>query len=509
MASKRLKNKSRKYIKSPATKNNTTREQRKANTIDATQAMGYIKRIVETLRPWELSPSERFKTYWTMLCDDAVWSSVSSRVSAIETSQARSRLKYNKNSELSKELYDFLNYNLLYMDRTTRSIGRDAAEMVYNGCSPFEIVTQYAPETSPYRNMFVLKDLVYIDPLTIDPIKPFKTKNFGREVVSLSQKASAFRDLDVGGFSGLHGSVDIDWRKVGMCSYASNSNRPLGMSDLDAAYTAWREKILIQDYLLMGIQKDLAGTPVLRVPQQLFDDSQADPNSLASATLNQLQSHMANLHAGDQTFVILPSDTFNETGTGEKLYDINFKGIDGSSKMFNLVEIIEQKKKAIYTVLGASHLITGENGASSYNLHEGKASQAAHLSERDSIIIDEMWNKKVIPLILRLNGFTDIPPEDIPVFEHGEVQPVSLDEKGKYINRVARMLPAVPEVVNSLLADLDIDYRVPEGTSQEEIREMLFTFEEPSKVGTGDGTSGTGNSQQGGGASDTNSENAA
>lgn len=514
MASKRLQGKGNASAKitPPSSKQNTTREQRKANVIDGTQAMGYIKRIVETLRPWELSPSERFKTYWTMLGDDAVWSSVSSRISAIETSQSRSRLKYDKNSPRSKQLYEFLNYNLYNMDRTTRSIGRDAAEMVYNGCAPFEIVTQYAPEDSDYKNMFVLKDLVYIDPLTVDPVRPFTTKNSGREVVSIRQRISAFKDISntlsysMNDFTS--GAKEIDWRKMGMCSYAANSNRPLGMSDLDAAYTAWREKILIQDYLLMGIQKDLAGTPVLRVPQQLFDDAQNDPNSMAAVTLQQLQAHMANLHAGDQTFVILPSDTYNSTGQGAQLYDINFKGIDGASKMFNLVEIIEQKKKAIYTVLGASHLITGESGSSSYNLLEGKSSQAAYLSERDSIIIDEMWNKKVIPMILRLNGFRNEKPSDIPVYEHGEVQPVSLDEKGKYINRVARMLPAVPDVVNTLLKDLDMDYRVPDGTSEDDIRKMLFTFEDPSKVGTGEGSSGSGDTQQGGSASDNNSENA-
>lgn len=514
MASERLKGKNGSKIVPPSTKQNTTREQRKANTIDGTRAIGYIKRIVDTLRPWELSPSERFKTYWTMLGDDAVWSSVSSRVSAIETSQSRSRLKYDKNSPRSKELYTFLSWNLHNMARTTRSVGRDAAEMVYNGCAPFEVVTQYAPETSPYKNMFVLKDLIYIDPLTIDPVRPFTTKNNGREMVNLRQKVSAFKDYGNSSFSSNafkmeSGAVEVDWRKIGMCSYAANSGRPLGMSDLDAAYTAWREKILIQDYLLMGIQKDLAGTPVLRVPQQLFDDAQADPSSMAAVTLNQLQQHMSNLHAGDQTFVILPSDTYNDSGTGAMLYDINFKGVDGSSKMFDLVEIIEQKKKAIYTVLGASHLITGESGSGgSYNLLEGKADQAAHLAERDSIIIDEMWNKKVIPLILKLNGFTNELPSDIPVYQHGEVQPISLDEKGKYINRVARLLPAVPDVVNELLSDMGIDYRVKEDATEDEIREMLFTFEDPSKVGVSEGHSGQGQSQQGGSSSDTNSENA-
>ena len=70
-----------------------------------------------------------------------------------------------------------------------------------------------------------------------------------------------------------------------------------------------------------------------------------------------------------------------------------------------------------------------------------------------------------------------------------------------------RALPAHPDVVNHLLEVQGIAYRVPEETTAEEIREMLFDFQEESKTGTGEGSSGQGSSTQGN--SDTNSENTA
>jgi hypothetical protein len=48
---------------------------------------------------------------------------------------------------------------------------------------------------------------------------------------------------------------------------------------------------------------------------------------------------------------------------------------------------------------------------------------------------------------------------------------------------------------------------VERNATPEEIRAMLFTFEEPSKVGTGEGSSGTGSNIQMN--SETNNENAA
>ena len=177
-------------------------------------------------------------------------------------------------------------------------------------------------------------------------------------------------------------------------------------------------------------------------------------------------------------------------------------------KHFDLVEIIEQKKKTIFNNLCASHLITGENGGGSYNLVEGKANIAAHYAERDNLVIDEMWNEVFIPLLLRLNGFTDEKPEDIPKYTHGEVQPTSLDEHGKYFQRVQRAIPVTPSVVNSLLRKMGMeDAQVDENMSQEELKELLVLS--GLELKQGNGSSGTGDSQAGGAASAVNSENSA
>ena len=173
-----------------------------------------------------------------------------------------------------------------------------------------------------------------------------------------------------------------------------------------------------------------------------------------------------------------------------------------------MVEIINDKRRAIYTVLGAAHLIAGEDGGGSYNVLEGKANISAFMSLRDNEIIDELYNTKIIPMILRLNGLTDEKLSDIPVYSTPPPQPVSLDEWGKAVNRTARLLPAHPDVGNAILEKLGIDYRIPADTTPEEYREILFDFIEPSKVGSGEGSSGSGSTQEGGSQSDNNSENA-
>jgi hypothetical protein len=488
-----------------------TREQRNSLKQTATPAIASISKIVDLLKPWELNPVNKYRTYQSMLLDADVYSAVESRQTAIEAAQSKHKWRYNKNSPRSVFLKEFLDYNVYRMQGSTRGIGKNAAEMIVNGCAPFEVSTSLEALYPDYIGNFVLDKVTYINPLTIDASRPFETKSGGREITFLRQLISAFKDtsgklLDYS--LGKGGVQEIDMRKVHIVAYNSTQGNPFGVSPLDATYTAWREKNLIQEYLLMGIQKDLAGTPVLRVPMQLFDEAK-DPSSAAADTLDKLKTHMANLHAGDQTYMILPSDTFNESGQGVQLYDVKFEGIQGTGKNFDLVAILDQKKKTIYNVLGAAHLITGENGGGSYNLVEGKANIQAHYAERDNILVDELWNEHIIPLLLRLNGWNTEKVSDIPVYVHGDVQPVSIDEKGKFFQRVQRALPIVPDVINGLLKTLDIEYTVPQDMPQEELKDLLLLAGLENKAGLGEGSSGTGDSQSGGAASAINSENAA
>lgn len=180
---------------------------------------------------------------------------------------------------------------------------------------------------------------------------------------------------------------------------------------------------------------------------------------------------------------------------------LNTKG-----KNFDVVSLMEQAKKAIYNAFGASNLLAGDSGGGSYNLIEGQNSIHSHFIRRDIAVIEEAWNRDIWKQTFRLNGF-NLDWRDIPVFKAGEMEPVSLDEMGSFINRTLRATPAIPEVVNNILRLQGVDARISPDATATEIREMMFTFEEESKVGTGEGSSGTGSSQEGGAGSKTNTEN--
>ena len=491
----------------------STTEQRASKRQVSTAGISLIKSLVEACKPYELSSSQRYKTYALMMMDDAVWSGFDSRATAIERAQASGRIKYKKSSEKSKQAKEFLEYCIKSMyNQTTRSVGRSAAEMVKNGGAPHEMVLW--KQQGEYSDHWSLKKLAYIDPATLDTAKPFITTANGDEILSLRQRASAFTDLNgvanINITKSLSGYQDIDWRKIAMSAYSATSSTPMGNSPLDAAYTPWREKQFLQETMLIGVTRDFSGVPVLRLPSEVIEAAEGDSNSPEAAQVRALTNNMEMMHTADATYVILPSDSQSESGTGLRDYDMEFKGIEGSGKNFAIEDIIEQKKRAIYNVLAAQHLITGENGGGSMNLHEGQAGMAALISDRDNMIVDEMWNKQVFPLLLRINGYTDLAHDEIPQWEHGDVQPRSDDEKGKLLQRmgsVALLPKNDPKFLNEMMNFAGFLYEFDETLDAEGVQELCG--EVTSRGGEGLGSSGTGDTQAGGSNSATNSDNAA
>ena len=500
-------NKSTRTIKKEAGKN-TTSAQRSSKKALSTAAIQQVEQVIRLLKPCDLSARNRLKTYQAMLQDDAVAAAINDRITAIQIAQSSGRFKYNPNSPESVKLKEFLEYNMKSLNgQTPRSVGRCAAEMLINGWAPFENL--YRRDDKEYEGLFVIDKLAYIHPLSVDPIKPYVISDDGNKITKLRQLATAFRGTE-GNYTGTKkdwtGVKEIDFRRITYTSYSATSSQPMGTSPLDAAYISWKEKQFLQDNLMVGITRDFSGVPVLRIPSETIEAAENDPTGVQAQQVASLTAAMHLMHSGDATYIILPSDAQSENGTGLRDFDFELRGIEGSGKNFNIVEIIESKRKAIFNTLAASHLISGENGGGSYNLREGQATTAAMHVGLDCEIIDEMWNKEVFPRLLELNGW-EYKLADLPYWESGSVQPLSIAEFSKGLQRFQNFIPQTPEFLNEAYAGLGLDARIDTTLTVEEVRKLLPTYE--NNTGKGDGTSGTGSTQAEGKGSAVNSENAA
>jgi hypothetical protein len=309
-----------------------SRESRQSKAQLSSIGIETIRKVVDWLKPIELSPSNRFRTYQLMLMDDAIFSGIDSRSVLISKAQSGGYLKYNKSSEESKRIKDYLQYNLDNLEgQTMRSIGVTCSTMIHNGTALFEkVLTKGRDE---YSDKWVLQKLSPIHPLTLDTSKPFTVADDGDSYLTLNQSTLAFTGTGGVGLTGSRmtgsGVKEVPWAKVCYSSYANAYSQLLSSSPLDALYNVWREKVLLQDITKVGVTKDMAGMPVIEVPIDILDKSAADPSSSEGRLMEGLQDAMANMHNGDQSFVILPSDTISESGQGAKQYNLRFLGVDG------------------------------------------------------------------------------------------------------------------------------------------------------------------------------------
>lgn len=491
---------------------NTTTESRASKGQLSTAAIETIRSIVQTLRPFELSNSQRLRTYQAMMLDDAVGNAFGSNAILVEKAFANAEIEYDKNDPEATVAAEFLAYNIANLNgQSLRSIARNSIEFKRDGLAPLEKVFKKNRDKDDWTDFWTLKNLNYIHPLSLNRTQPFTVSNNGNTIKELRQDLNAFQDTNdtLSQYSGVYnkkGYVAIPRNKVVFMTYADTDAQPFGQSPFDVAYNSWREKKLIEDYTLVGVSKDFAGMPVLYMPDNILREADVDPSSASGIMVNTLRNNMANMSSGDQSYTILPS-SLSEGSSSVKSYELKFLGIEGSGKNFDVVELIEQRKKAIYNCFGAANLITGETGGS-YNLIEGQNGIHAHYIERDISVIEEGLNKDVIPQLFRLNGWK-LPHNKLPKIKAGEIEPLSADESGKFIQRVASvgMMPLVPETVNYFLKTAGVPYQVPQDMSTDDLREIMTNY--ISNSGEGFGTSGTGSSQNGGASSATNSDNKA
>ena len=156
----------------------------------------------------------------------------------------------------------------------------------------------------------------------------------------------------------------------------------------------------------------------------------------------------------------------------------------------------------------ADFLALGSNGSGSFSLAETKVSIIEMTLESKLNEIKDQLNNDLVRQLWELNGWD---ADVMPYFDYGNISRESLDEIGKFVQRVAAvsMLPKAPEVVNWIMKQADIPYHVDESLSPEELSDQLTPMTTGAAQGMTSGLpSGTGdNTGSSGDSSTSNNEN--
>lgn len=213
-----------------------------------------------------------------------------------------------------------------------------------------------------------------------------------------------------GGVQGMHqvtteGAFDIPIEKALLFRVRSVNGNPEGRPVIRNCYRPWFFKKRIEEIEAIGIERDLAGMPVVRLPLSYFDQN-ASPQ--IKATLAAMENLVRNLKRNEVEGIVMPvayDDNKN------RIIDIELMSTGGTRQM-DTDKVITRYDQRIAMAVLADFLLLGHEAVGSKALGSSKIDLWMLTVESVAKAVASVINTHAIPRLLRLNGIdTENPPQ--------------------------------------------------------------------------------------------------
>ena len=227
-----------------------------------------------------------------------------------------------------------------------------------------------------------------------------------------------------------YGLFTIPLKKALLFRTESAKDNPEGRSILRNAYRPWYFKRRIQEIEAIGIERDLAGFPVIYGPEGL--DLWADDEE-TKKTLEALTGMVKNIRRDEYEGLVLPG--------GFKFELVS----TGGSRQFDTNATINRYDTKIAMTVMADFLMLGHNKVGSFALSSDKTELFSVAISSFLDVICETFNSQGIPALIDINGdhFNGI--TDYPKMTHGEIEEVSIKEAGQFIKDMIGVGVLIPD----------------------------------------------------------------
>jgi len=254
----------------------------------------------------------------------------------------------------------------------------------------------------------------------------------------------------------LYETVEIPVEKSLLFRTASERGSPEGVSILRTAYQSFYYKRRIQIIRGIGIERDLAGLPVITPPAGVDIWNTNDAQAAASKT--NAEQIVRNIRRDEHEGIVKPFGWTIELLTS------------GGARQFNITEVIAQLNAEIAMSMMTDFLLVGHEKVGARSMREDARDTFSHSASSFLDNICDVVNRFAIPKLVALNGW---PGELSPKLAHGPVAEIGLSELTNFIKetttagllfpdeglesylRQRAQLPPAPERVASTRAPLE------------------------------------------------------
>mgnify|MGYP006278961833 CR=1 FL=1 len=205
-----------------------------------------------------------------------------------------------------------------------------------------------------------------------------------------------------------------------------NKNNPEGRSLLRNCFRPWYYKRRIEEIEAVGIERDLAGLPVAKVPPEYLSSG---ATAAQQQVLAEITTIVQNIKRNEQEGVIFPK-MFDENNN--EMFSLELLS-SGGSRQFDTDKIIERYDQRISMSVLSDFILLGHEQVGSFALGSQKMDLWTMSVEAIAKSIAEVMNQYAIPRLLKLNGMDT---KLTPYLTYGEVASVDLNELANYVKNL-------------------------------------------------------------------------
>jgi len=194
---------------------------------------------------------------------------------------------------------------------------------------------------------------------------------------------------------------------------------PEGRSLLRNAYRPWFFKKRLEEFEAIGVERDLAGMPVARVPASYMD---APVGSKERKVFDAFRKMVSGVRRDEHEGLVLP--TQYDRNTKQPLFDFELMS-SGGSRTFDTNALIQRYEQRILMTVLADFILVGHEGTGSYSLHVDKTGIFRSALNTMAQMIADTFNRHAIPRLFDLNGWH---PEELPQIVPANVDPPDIQQ---------------------------------------------------------------------------------
>ena len=210
--------------------------------------------------------------------------------------------------------------------------------------------------------------------------------------------------------------------------YRQTKGNPEGVSMLRNAYRPWFMKKRLEEFEAIGVERDLAGLPIVKIPAEMLRAKAGTENA---KTVEAFKKMVKSVRRDEQEGIVFPMAY--DQDTKQPLYSFELLG-SGGGRAFSTDAIIKRYEERILMTVLADFILVVHQSVGSYSLHTDKTGIFRTSLNSIANNIADVLNRHALPRLFMANGWR---PEALPTIVPTDVDSPDISQLAQFMAALA------------------------------------------------------------------------